>query len=239
MELFLIAEEHPLWKLYLLYKSQQALYQELSGDALSVCRVALSDAELLSRLRAERFDVALVDNYPSFRCIYLIAHVLHLPVVAVGEATSPWEMRLPTLVAAFDVFQGPSSPIISGAPLPLPHTLPCDGSSKPLPTCQGTEPVQSAQEPQSPPSFLSRLSSLLQYVAYEWVLRAHLSPLPPDFQALTNVTPAEFALIGQTPELHLSLYDSLMLGVNLPQMPHVRYIGGITGSYKLYVYTIQ
>lgn len=172
----------------------------------------------MSRLRAENFEVALVDNYPSLRCNYLIAHALNIPIVAVGEATSAWEMRAPALAAAFDVLQGPTSPLISGAPLSIDENM---------------EPslVQHAPEqPQGPSSFLSRLGSLVNHISFEWILRAHLPPLPPDFQALTNVTQSEFALIGQTPELHLSLYDSLMMGVHLPQMPHVRFIGGITGS---------
>ena len=59
-----------------LFRSMSRFGESISTLANAVCRVILSDNNLLDRLKAQQFDIALVDDNFLARCIYLIPHTL-------------------------------------------------------------------------------------------------------------------------------------------------------------------
>ena len=59
-----------------IFRSMSRFGESISTLANAVCRAILYDNHLLARLRAQQFNLALVDDNLLSRCIYLIPHSL-------------------------------------------------------------------------------------------------------------------------------------------------------------------
>lgn len=172
--------------------------------AHAICRNLLSDVRLIERLREEHFNIAIVDSYPTFRCMYLLPKILNIPRVSVGEMQSPWDMRIPWFIGLTDFLQRPVAPMVSGQP--------------------GTGEA---------PSFWERARGLGINLLVQAINDDFVPLLPRDLSLITQVTDEEFHKLGETCALYLWYYDPLMFGVQQPLLPHVRLIGGITATPQL------
>ena len=61
------------------------------------CYNSLEDGEFFEKLKQEKFDLALVDAFPSTRCYYILLYRLGIPYVSHTTNVEPWLMRNPAI----------------------------------------------------------------------------------------------------------------------------------------------
>ena len=72
------------------FRSNIAGWEEL-------CYNALEDDSFYAKLRAENYDLAIVDAFPGSRCYYILLYKLGIPYVSVTTQFEPWLYRVPAI----------------------------------------------------------------------------------------------------------------------------------------------
>jgi hypothetical protein len=61
------------------------------GDFVNpICNNALTDIDFFSRLAKNKFDFALTDGHPGYRCMYVLLYKLGIPYGTLATAFEPW-----------------------------------------------------------------------------------------------------------------------------------------------------
>ena len=69
----------------------------LCDMALTICYEVMQSETMMQELKNQKFDLALVDELPWHRCLYVIPYKLDIPYITLAGLHNPWPIGLATL----------------------------------------------------------------------------------------------------------------------------------------------